>query len=315
MVSALARLSVLLAHVLGAEAAMRVAVSGAGGQTAGHAFRKMLARSDAFEPVGIVRSESSREALLSDTAAPEASVIVVDVASVEDGSSHKGLLAALAGCAALLIGTSAKVKPTGGTNPETGRPNMGFPDGQPYEVDWLGQKAQIDAAKAAGVKHVVICSSMGGCDPNHMLNNFGRNPDGKTGGNILRWKRKAEKYLIDSGLDYTILHPGGLLNEDGGFRKILVDVDDKLLAGEVRSIPREDVAEVMVQSLLHESYRNRSFDLVAEAPSESCVEVDYANLLADLDGASCDYSLGMIPDDEAECLEKESLLKPEDLPA
>ena len=32
------------------------------------------------------------------------------------------------------------------------------------QVDYEGQVAQIEAAKAAGVKHVVIVSSMGGTD-------------------------------------------------------------------------------------------------------------------------------------------------------
>jgi nucleoside-diphosphate-sugar epimerase len=47
------------------------------------------------------------------------------------------------------------------------------------QVDWLGQKVQIDAAKAAGVKQVVLVSSMGGTDPNHQLNSLGN-------GNILQ---------------------------------------------------------------------------------------------------------------------------------
>jgi uncharacterized protein YbjT (DUF2867 family) len=70
------------------------------------------------------------------------------------------------------------------------------------QIDWQGQKAQIDAAKAAGVEQVVLVSSMGGTDPNHMLNKIGE-------GNILQWKRKAEQYLMASGLKYTIIHPGG----------------------------------------------------------------------------------------------------------
>lgn len=61
------------------------------------------------------------------------------------------------------------------------------------QVDWLGQKTQIDLAKEAGVKQVVIVGSMGGTDENHMLNSIGN-------GKILIWKRKAEQYLIDSGL-------------------------------------------------------------------------------------------------------------------
>jgi purine nucleoside phosphorylase len=49
----------------------------------------------------------------------------------------------------------------------------------PTQIDWLGQKVQIDAAKAAGVKQVVLVSSMGGTDPNHQLNSLGN-------GNILQ---------------------------------------------------------------------------------------------------------------------------------
>jgi hypothetical protein len=71
-----------------------------------------------------------------------------------------------------------------------------------FQVDWKGQKAQIDAAKAAGLEHVVLVSSMGGTNPDNNLNKIGD-------GNILMWKRKAEIYLVKSGLPYTIIHPGG----------------------------------------------------------------------------------------------------------
>ena len=71
------------------------------------------------------------------------------------------------------------------------------------QVDWIGQKAQIDAAKAAGVKRVVLVSSMGGTDRANPLNSFGN-------GQILVFKRQAEEYLIASGLEYCIIHPGGL---------------------------------------------------------------------------------------------------------
>lgn len=75
---------------------------------------------------------------------------------------------------------------------------------------------------------------MGGTDKNNFLNTIGN-------GNILvsntcgavalpcslthvpvahcasqLWKRKAEKYLINSGLNYTIVHPGGLIDEEVG---------------------------------------------------------------------------------------------------
>ena len=46
--------------------------------------------------------------------------------------------------------------------------------GTPEEVDWLGAKTQIDAAKAAGVKRFVFVSSMGGTQPDNFLNSIGR---------------------------------------------------------------------------------------------------------------------------------------------
>jgi len=298
-------LAATLALCSGAQAEpMKVAVTGAGGQTGGHVFRKMLRRPELFSPVGIARTERSKEALLEATGAAPEQVVVVDLAEAAQepqGNAGRALAAALAGCAALVIGSSAKVKPTGGTNAETGRPNMGFPDGQPYLVDWLAQKAQIDAARLAGVGHVTICSSMGGTNPDHMLNRFGRTTDGR-GGGILLWKRKAEKYLIDSGLTYTIVHPGGLLNEPGGKRTLVVGVDDKVPT-ESRSIPREDVAEVLLQSLLQSDYRDRSFDLVAEPEGSDEVCTDFASLLQSLQGSSCDYSLGAIPDQKLEAAE------------
>jgi len=282
------RLAALLASA--GAAPLRVAVTGAGGQTGQLAFRKMLARPEAFAPLGIVRTEQSKTALVEDGVPAECVVVadVTDPAAIAD---------AMADCAALIIATSAKPAPTGATDEATGRPVFGFPNGQPEQVDWLGQKAQIDAAAACGPDtHVVICSSMGGTDPSNMLNGLGRTAldDGKTeGGNILLWKRKAEKYLIDSGLPYTIVHPGGLLNEAGGKREIVIGVDDERDEGE-RSIPRDDVAEVLVQALLVPAYRGRSFDIRSKLEGEGEVTADFAALLEKLGGRNCDYSLGEI---------------------
>jgi uncharacterized protein YbjT (DUF2867 family) len=279
----------MIAMLLVSLSARRVAVTGAGGQTGQHAFRKLLANKD-FVPIGIVRSEQSRAALI-ESGVPSEAVVVADVTDAAQ------FAAAIVGCEALIIGTSAKPAPSGATDPTTGRPIFTYPKGTPEIVDWLGQKAQIDAAKACGPNtHVIICSSMGGTDPSNMLNALGREklPDGTTkGGNILLWKRKAEKYLIDSGLPYTIVHPGGLLNEPGGKREIVIGVDDERTVGE-RSIPREDVAEVLVQALLIPAYRGRSFDIRSKLEGEGAVTTDFKALLDSLGGRNCDYSLGEI---------------------
>ena len=208
------------AAVATAAAPRRVAVTGAGGQTGQLAFRRMLARRDEFDPIGIVRNAARRDELV-EKGVPADNVRIADV------TDANAILEALEGCEALLIGSSAKVATlefdTGVIDPATGRPKLGFPKGHPYEVDWLGQKHQIDGAKKCGCKHVVICSSMGGTNPEHMLNGLGREEsDPPSKGNILQWKRKAEKYLIESGLTYTIIHPGGLVDKPGGCRELVV---------------------------------------------------------------------------------------------
>lgn len=90
---------------------------------------------------------------------------------------------------------------------ENRRPEFYFPDdGTPEKVDWLWQKTQIDAATAAGVKKIVLVSSMGGTQLDNFLNTMGGG--GSPGqANILLWKRKAEMYLVASGVDYTVVHP------------------------------------------------------------------------------------------------------------
>ncbi len=268
----------------------KVIISGAGGQTGKILFRKILDISDQFEAIGLVRSEESKEALIEFSGAPSSSIKVVDVTNAE------AVKEVTKGCNALCICSSATPKPTGDVDGTTGRPIFGFPNGSPEEVDWHGQKNQIDAC-GPGV-HIVCCSSRGGTDPNHVLNKIGKktNSDGiSSGGDILKWKRKAEVYLIESGKPYTIVHPGGLINETGGERELILNVDDSMEGSTSHSVPREDVAEIMLQSLLNpDLYGNRSFDLRAKLPGEGHPTTDFRALIGTLKGKNCDYSLGEI---------------------
>ena len=116
-------------------------------------------------------------------------------------------------------------------------------------MDYKGQVAQIDMAKKIGINHVVVVGSMGGTDPNNFLNAVGKNADGSGHGDILLWKRRAEKYLVDSGLDYTIIHPGGLTDTPAGEEEYVLDVNDSLLKNKKRSISRGDVANLCVAAL------------------------------------------------------------------
>lgn len=132
-----------------------------------------------------------------------------------------------------------------------------------------------------------------------MLNALGRtvNADGSTsGGNILKWKRKAEMYLMDSGRPYTIVHPGGLIDEAGGERELVLGVDDSMEGTDSRTVPRADVAELMLQSVREaDVYVGRSFDLRAKPPTEEgSPTTDFRALLGSLDGKNSDYSLGKV---------------------
>lgn len=183
------------------------------------------------------------------------------------------------GCQALVILTSAIPKMVASPKPRE-RPSFDFEAGEmPEIIDWLGQKNQIDAAKKQGIEHIVLVGSMGGTNENHPLNSLGN-------GKILIWKRKAEQYLIDSGIDYTIIRAGGLLDQTGGVRELLVSKDDAFLTnppdGIPTSIPRADVAQVVVQSLRESNARNKAFDLISkpENTPESVITTDFRALFA-----------------------------------
>ncbi|CAH1418712.1 unnamed protein product [Lactuca virosa] len=155
-----------------------------------------------------------------------------------------------------------------------GRPEFYFEEGSnPEQVDWEGQKNQIDAAKAAGVKQIVLVGSMGGTNINHPLNSLGN-------GNILVWKRKAEQYLADSGLPYTIIRAGGLQDKEGGVRELLIGKDDELLETETKTIARPDVAEVCIQALQFEEAKFKAFDLASKPEGSGTPTKDFKALFS-----------------------------------
>lgn len=291
-------LAALLAQVNALAMATKVLVTGAGGKTGGLVFKNLLEK-EGFEAVGMVRGEKSANKLkkvIGGSISGNGKIVFGDI------SDPASLETAMQGCDALVIATSAvpKILPLSIAkvlfakafgkllNLPPGRPEFKWePNGQPELVDWIGQKNQIDLAKKLKLKQVVVVSSMGGSQADNFLNTIGKKEDG-TGGDILLWKRKAEKYLIDSGVKYTIIHPGGLIDKDGGKREIVMDIDDKLLKREKRSIPRADVAEVCVQSLLCKSAINRSIDICTNEEGEGAVTTNFDALFKGTKG-NCNY--------------------------
>ncbi|KAL1549230.1 hypothetical protein AAHA92_17360 [Salvia divinorum] len=245
---------------------LTVLVTGAGGRTGQIAYKKLKERSDQYITRGLARTPESKEKI-----GGEDDVYVGDV------RDRESIVSSIQGIDALIILTSAVPKMKPGFDPaKGGRPEFYFEDGAfPEQVDWIGQKNQIDAAKAAGVKHIVLVGSMGGTNPNHPLNSLGN-------GNILIWKRKAEQYLADSGIPYTLIRAGGLQDKEGGLRELIAGKDDELLNTDARTIPRADVAEVCLQSLNFEEAKFKAFDLTSKPEGSGTPTTDFKALFTQI---------------------------------
>ena len=93
----------------------------------------------------------------------------------------------------------------------------------------------VEAAEALGVARFVIVSSIGAHDPDG-------GPEAMRP--YLRAKAEADARVARSGLDWTIVRPGGLENGPGTG---LVDVSTQL--GRRGQVPRDDVALVLAETL------------------------------------------------------------------
>jgi len=133
-----------------------------------------------------------------------------------------------------------------------------------YKVDFEGSKNLIDCAKKAEINKFIFVTSLCVSKFFHPLNLFGL---------VLFWKKQAEKYLIYSGLNYTIVRPGGLKNEDNLY-PLVVRGADTLEEG---SIPRRKVAQVCVEVISRPETDGKILEIVAQedAPSQ-----DWDQLLA-----------------------------------
>ena len=190
-------------------APMKVLVTGAAGRTGRLVFSK-LQQDRRFNPVAVVRTDRSGRKFINDLQCGLDQVVVCDVTQLKSSEPPK-----CAGAKAMIICTSAVPVISSRSlilntlkipwNLMRGKKAVDFRslrfkfkrNQYPEKVDYEGQVAQIDMAKELGIEHVVVVSSMGGTDPDNFLNQVGKNADGSGNGDILLWKRKAERYLTE----------------------------------------------------------------------------------------------------------------------
>ena len=190
---------------------MHLAVSGASGKTGWRVVQEALGRG--HRVTAFVRPDS-----LVPEGLAGAEVVRLSLADAP------ALQQALQGCDALVIATGA-------------RPSIDL--AAPLKVDAFGVRQQIRACQAVGVKRLVLVSSLCAGLWLHPLNLFGL---------ILVWKRLGEQWLEQSGLDWTVIRPGGLKEAEDNLaaQQVTYSAADQQQEG---SIPRRLVARVCLEAL------------------------------------------------------------------
>jgi uncharacterized protein YbjT (DUF2867 family) len=210
-----------------------IAVTGASGKTGWRVVQEALGRG--WSVKAILRPSSEVPAGLEG-----AELVRLELADTA------ALAAALGGCDALVIATGA-------------RPSVDLSG--PLKVDALAIRSQIAACREAGLKRVVLVSSLCSGRWFHPLNLFGL---------ILVWKGVGERWLAASGLDWTVVRPGGLKDKEEG-----LDAEGIRFTGpdqqESDSIPRRLVARVCLDAVASPAAIGRIIEITSspDQPAQS----------------------------------------------
>ena len=127
----------------------------------------------------------------------------------------------------------------------------------PAKVDALGVYRQLQSCKRVGIKRVILVSSLCTGRFFHPLNLFGF---------ILLWKKIGEDFLINSGLEWTIIRPGGLKEiEDITSENVDYSKEDTQFKG---SIPRRLVAKCCIESLKNKDSINKIIEVTSSSKNK-----------------------------------------------
>lgn len=132
----------------------------------------------------------------------------------------------------------------------------------------------IDAAKAAGVKHIVKLSAFG-CEL-------------EPGIQLGRWHRAVEKRIEASGIPYTFLRPNNFMENFINYYPPTPDGKIYLPLGEgaVSWIAARDIGEVAARVLLSEGHENKAYTLTGP---EALTVAQVAKHLSEASGRTIEY--------------------------
>ena len=204
---------------------MKVLVAGAHGKTARRLVWMLV--DDGHEVRGLVRKEEQMPDVEADGGEP-------GLVDLEEEEVEGAVGRAVEGCDAVIFAAGAGPG-SGAARKET--------------MDYGGAVKLIQAAEKHGVRRYLMLSSMGAGDP-------------ESGSEAMQpylfAKARADERLRESGLDYTIIRPGGLTNEEGTGR-----IEAAQSLGRRGQISRDDVARTFADALEMRNTHGKTFEILA----------------------------------------------------
>jgi len=190
---------------------------------------------DGHEVRGLVRKEEQTTTVEADGAEP----VVVDL-EAEEVEGRVGT--AVEGCNAIVFAA--------GAGPGSGNERK-------ETMDYGGAAKLVEAAEGRGVRRYLMLSAMGASDPEG--GSEGMRP-------YLRAKARADERLRGSSLDYSIIRPGSLTEDEG--TGTIVAAEKLERRGE---IPREDVASTFAAALENENTYHKTYVTPPDTPALTLV--------------------------------------------
>ena len=200
-------------------AAVNVTIVGGHGQIAMRLEKILADRGDS--PRGIIRKTEQA----GDLEAIGAEPIVLDIENVEIDD-------AVAGADAVVFAAGAGP----GSGPARKR-----------TVDYGGAERLIEAALTHGIRRYLMVSALRANHPESWSDES--RP-------YFQAKGEADKLLMESGLDYTIVRPGRLVDDPGTGKVVVGDLESG------GSVTRDDVAAVLAECLTADNTIGKAFDLL-----------------------------------------------------
>lgn len=212
---------------------MKILIVGANGQIGRHLIEK-LAETE-HKSVAMVRKEE-QESELRELGADE-----VVIGDLEKDFSH-----AFEGVDSVIF--------TAGSGGHTGADKTTL-------IDLWGAIKTIDQAKEHNISRFLLVSSMNADTPDTGIESMKH---------YFVAKKLADDHLRSSGLDYTIVRPGGLLNEPATGKILL---EEKIKEFSSREITREDVAAVLAEAVDLENTYKKTFEILnGETPIKEALK-------------------------------------------